>query len=284
MNIEKILYHAKFNGEFTLRAGDYWEQSTQEKIDQLLEDKLLVWQTNELFAEYQNDNMLHLYDDAIHAYKITAKGEIRLALFRLVYALKSKPESIQSRGDEVQQLIDQSTFTLETFYPMMTKAETKLVKAWHKKYYNVSDYEPPKEVVFKEKTVDYTPGPIPARHLVKTKSTIDDIELDEPVLTSMFNMSVGLGKKDSNKTRSEEYVLRKTNEELGEMTLEMNIRDGLSYKEAGKDGVKGEAVDLAICAMDMFALQCDGLTPEEMEREFLAYMIVKLNKWRDTLK
>ncbi|QBO61929.1 hypothetical protein G17_00440 [Escherichia phage vB_EcoM_G17] len=34
----------------------------------------------------------------------------------------------------------------------------------------------------------------------------------------------------------------------------MNIRDGLSYKEAGKDGVKGEAVDLCICALDMFAL------------------------------
>ena len=34
----------------------------------------------------------------------------------------------------------------------------------------------------------------------------------------------------------------------------MNIRDGLSYKEAGKDGVKGEAVDLCICALDMLAL------------------------------
>ena len=116
------------------------------------------------------------------------------------------------------------------------------------------------------------------------ESRIKQIDLDEPVLTSMFNMSVGLGPKDSDAYRTENYVLRKANEELGEMTLEMNIADGLSYKEAGKDGVKGEAVDLAICAMDMFALQCPGMTPEEVEREFLSYMLVKLNKWRDTLK
>ena len=64
----------------------------------------------------------------------------------------------------------------------------------------------------------------------------------------------------------------------------MNVADGLSYKEAGKDGVKGEAVDLAICAMDMFALECPGMSADEIEREFLTYMNIKLAKWRKSIQ
>lgn len=99
----------------------------------------------------------------------------------------------------------------------------------------------------------------------------------------MFIMSVNLGELGANETRMEEYVLRKINEELGEMTLEMNIRDGLSYKEAGSDGVAGEAVDLAICAMDMFALQHPGKTAEEIHSLFVEYMVKKLDKWKQTI-
>lgn len=102
-------------------------------------------------------------------------------------------------------------------------------------------------------------------------------------LKPMFELSISLGEKDSDKNRTEEYVLRKTNEELGEMTLEMNIRDGLSYKEAGSDGVAGEAVDLAICAMDMFALQYPGQTAEEIQALFLLHMNKKLEKWKQTI-
>lgn len=102
-------------------------------------------------------------------------------------------------------------------------------------------------------------------------------------LDEMFTMSVNLGELGSNRTRMEEYVLRKINEELGEMTLEMNIRDGLSYKEAGSDGVAGEAVDLAICAMDMFALQYPGKTAEEINKLFVEYMHKKINKWKQTI-
>lgn len=102
-------------------------------------------------------------------------------------------------------------------------------------------------------------------------------------LNEMFNMSVSLGELGANETRMEEYVLRKINEELGEMTLEMNIRDGLSYKDAGSDGVAGEAVDLAICAMDMFALQYPGKTSEEIEQLFVEYMHKKIMKWKQTI-
>lgn len=102
-------------------------------------------------------------------------------------------------------------------------------------------------------------------------------------LTPMFELSTSLGEKDSSKSRTEEYVLRKTNEELGEMTLEMNIRDGVSYKEPGTDGVAGEAVDLAICAMDMFALQYPEHTAEEIKALFLMHMNKKLEKWKQTI-
>uniref|UniRef100_A0AAU7PGN7 Uncharacterized protein n=1 Tax=Escherichia phage fEgEco12 TaxID=3158837 RepID=A0AAU7PGN7_9CAUD len=34
----------------------------------------------------------------------------------------------------------------------------------------------------------------------------------------------------------------------------------------------------------MFALQCDNMSPEEMEREFLTYMNVKLVKWRKSFQ
>lgn len=102
-------------------------------------------------------------------------------------------------------------------------------------------------------------------------------------LDEMFTMSVNLGELGANETRMEEYVLRKINEELGEMTLEMNIRDGLSYKEGGSDGVAGEAVDLAICAMDMFALQYPGKTAEEINKLFVEYMHKKIMKWKQTI-
>lgn len=113
-----------------------------------------------------------------------------------------------------------------------------------------------------------------------------DPEINEIVwngLAPMFSVSTELGEIGSDATRTEEYVLRKINEELGEMALEMNIRDGLSYKEAGSDGVAGEAVDLAICAMDMFALQYPGYNSEEIKALFLMHMNKKLNKWKTTL-
>lgn len=103
---------------------------------------------------------------------------------------------------------------------------------------------------------------------------------NSPSLSYMFNTSVLLGQKDSDEIRTNNYVFKKCMEELGEMALEDQIENGLSYKDAGTDGVKGEAVDLAICAMDMFALQCSNMSAEEIEMEFLKYMEIKINKWR----
>ncbi|UYE98549.1 hypothetical protein XbC2_120 [Xanthomonas phage XbC2] len=102
-------------------------------------------------------------------------------------------------------------------------------------------------------------------------------------LTNMFQLSVELGSKGTDDTRTNNYVFKKCMEELGEMALEDNIAEGLSYKDAGSDGVAGEAVDLAICAMDMFALQHPDNTAEEIHFLFLEYMGKKLNKWKETL-
>ena len=102
-------------------------------------------------------------------------------------------------------------------------------------------------------------------------------------LLPMFSLSVLLGDKDSNEKRTNDYVLKKCVEELGELALELQIEDGLSYKEPGEDGVVGEAVDLAITAMDMFALQNPCLTPEQLQNLFLAEMNRKLEKWKRTI-
>lgn len=99
-------------------------------------------------------------------------------------------------------------------------------------------------------------------------------------LSSMFEMSVLLGVNGTDEKRTNNYVFKKCMEELGEMALEDQIETGLSYKEAGSDGVAGEAVDLAICAMDMFALQHPGLDAHEIEEKFIKYMNKKLQKWR----
>ncbi len=102
-------------------------------------------------------------------------------------------------------------------------------------------------------------------------------------LGQMFWMSTMLGEKDTNETRTNNYVFKKCMEELGEMALEDQIANGLSYKEAGSDGVAGEAVDLAICAMDMFALQHPGKTHTEIQYLFITYMNKKLEKWKQTI-
>lgn len=111
------------------------------------------------------------------------------------------------------------------------------------------------------------------------EDTTDNNVLDI-TLAPMFELSVELGTNGENQFRTNDYVFKKCMEELGEMALEDQIELGLSYKDAGDDGVAGEAVDLAICAMDMFALQFPGSSAKEIEIEFIKYMNKKLQKWR----
>lgn len=256
MNKEKMLYHAKHNGTLRFQSYEY-RGATADNLNFLIDGGFLTWETRDMWREYSSCGEQELYETAFHEYRITPEGEVLLAIFRLEYADKNSrgTEKHISRINEFLSLLSDSKRSLSYFEPALTKNQKSAAKM--------------------------------ATNMVSTvtveKST-KDIDLSELSLTSMFNMSTMLGPKGTDGTRTDDYVLRKINEELGEMTVEMNVRDGMSYKKPGADGVKGEAVDLAICAMDMFALQCDpSMTSEEIEREFLTFMLKKLNKWRDSL-
>lgn len=263
---EKILYHAKHNGAFTITSSEYNSPNMTLLIDNLLEHKFIRWETNELWQDYAGKQWESDYDHALHEYTITKWGEIRLAIMRVAYAHKNhkNEEKHTRRMEELLTLMNDASVTM---YDLFNNPN------WYNSI-TTSEYS---ALNYMDELNNSKPAPV-----LNTKDT-NDVSFDEPVLNNMFSMSVFLGNEGTDSTRTEEYVLRKINEELGEMTLEMNIRDGLSYKKPGKDGVKGEAVDLAICAMDMFALQCPNMSPEEMEREFLSYMCVKLEKWKSTL-
>ena len=63
--------------------------------------------------------------------------------------------------------------------------------------------------------------------------------------------------------------------EMGELALEIQIASGRSYKEAGADGVAGEAVDVIICMLDILRRARPGLT----EDEITALALPKIAKW-----
>lgn len=111
--------------------------------------------------------------------------------------------------------------------------------------------------------------------------TLEELEEQEPSLSTIFTTSVELGRVDTSKKRTYDYVLSKCMEELGELSLEVQIENGLSYKEPGKDGIRGEAVDLAIAAMDMFALACGDMNKQAIENLFLSTMEKKIAKWKE---
>ncbi len=77
--------------------------------------------------------------------------------------------------------------------------------------------------------------------------------------------------------RNSFYVLSKCTEELGELSVEVQIKEGVSYKQAGKDGVVGEAIDLITCLIDMIHINYPELTEEDL----LAIAIPKLEKWKE---
>lgn len=98
---------------------------------------------------------------------------------------------------------------------------------------------------------------------------------------NVIHYSKHLGEKDTRNIRTQGYVHRKLSEEIGELSVEIQVQEGTTYKPAGKDGVQGEAVDIAICAIDSFALEHPGKTAEEILELFYKTMQIKLQKWAD---
>lgn len=77
--------------------------------------------------------------------------------------------------------------------------------------------------------------------------------------------------------RTRYAVLAKAGEELGELSQEVMISLGDHYKNPGKDGVIGEAIDLMICCTDMIY----GVNPEITEEELIQISGLKLSKWKE---
>lgn len=76
--------------------------------------------------------------------------------------------------------------------------------------------------------------------------------------------------------RTTDDVLSKLFEEVGELAVEVRIKNGKCYKVAGKDGIIGESVDVINCALDMIYLENPNLTEEDLIPIFQK----KLDKWK----
>lgn len=267
MNREKMLYHANEKGSLNFEVRSM-KGETRDNLQFLLDGGYLIRDPNSVFAGGPKD----IWQEFL----ITNDGKILLAIHRLEFSYKNcNTDKLGERWEKLNDLLEEYDRTLNYFEPSLTKNQKKAINYMNDK--NTAS-------TYVQKMKDAATPVLPKSEEVVQESVLDDIALDELSLVSMFNMSVGLGQKGTDATRHEDYVMKKCAEELGELSLEINISQGLSYKEPGKDGVKGEAVDLAICALDMFALQCHNMSPEEIEREFFSYMLTKLNKWKNTLK
>lgn len=179
-----------------------------------------------------------------HWYEITNRGRVRLAFLQLSYAYRKKQENVPQRKLELSNALQKANLTFDLMRHELTKNEINACKNSH---------------------------------------TMIESSNESAKLKDLFVLSKQLGNKQSTGTRSDDYVYKKAGEELGELSVEIQVEQGVTYKSAGKDGIAGEAVDLAICAMDIFALQYPDLNAEQIEEEFLQYMKKKLDKWKSTL-
>ena len=78
-------------------------------------------------------------------------------------------------------------------------------------------------------------------------------------------------------TRGIQDILIHAMTELGELAQEVQIAEGNSYKQAGPDGVVGEALDVIACMVDMIYVHYGILTNEEY---LISIMKLKLEKWK----
>ncbi len=75
--------------------------------------------------------------------------------------------------------------------------------------------------------------------------------------------------------RSLTDVLAHMMSEVGELSTEIMIDCGRSYKDPDKDGVVGEAVDVILCALDIIRLYDPAMSVDDI----LLTADAKLKKW-----
>lgn len=91
---------------------------------------------------------------------------------------------------------------------------------------------------------------------------------------NMFDI-VKRASRQVNDNRSYNDILNHMIQETGELATEIAIINGKSYKEAGSDGIVGEAVDIIACALDIILKTDPGIS----ETELLSILHNKCNKW-----
>lgn len=96
--------------------------------------------------------------------------------------------------------------------------------------------------------------------------------MDTTIINRIFAVSDEI---ENGRTVSD--ILKYAMTEFGELAEEVIIDEGRSYKEPGKDGIVGEALDLIACAVDMIRKQAPHLT----EAELLEIIEPKLQKWKE---
>jgi len=91
--------------------------------------------------------------------------------------------------------------------------------------------------------------------------------------------SMDLGLKNTDSLRTNKYVYGKISEEFHEVHEEILVSSGFLNQDPGKDGILGEAMDLLISAIDLFALNTqNGKTPSDVEKMLFKHVSNKLSK------
>lgn len=94
------------------------------------------------------------------------------------------------------------------------------------------------------------------------------------LMTKMASAEVDQ-KATTAQTRTISSVLHSAMAELGECAEEVSIHQGHSYKDAGKDGIVGEAIDTIVCLLDLIHVVDPTITEDIINN--LAKQ--KLAKW-----
>ena len=99
--------------------------------------------------------------------------------------------------------------------------------------------------------------------------------MTEHLLDYVFDACRDIG---HNRTHQFE-ILASMCEEMGELATEVQIELGTKNREVGPDGVAGEAVDVILCALDMFHTITINHTREERIQLLKDIIYTKTDKW-----
>lgn len=82
--------------------------------------------------------------------------------------------------------------------------------------------------------------------------------------------------------RNEFTILAHVMEEVGELAQEITIACGSSYKDPGKDGVIGEAIDSILALVDLIYIHSLRTGVSVTEELLVDIAANKLEKWKST--